>query len=165
MSRFFCWFVGKKVPPPRMWSIGTYLVVFKMIRWSILMYNFFLWVVLLQLQEVIYRSYFITLSTKSVYIIWVTVTWKFTFFFINLFYKNIYWIKLHKIYLGTIEIRLYFIFLFQLHCKIISNDLNFGKMPKKQKCALIRENKSFTCRILCACGIVRIILQILYWLA
>lgn len=108
MSRFFCWFVGKKVPPPRMWSIGTYLVVFKMICWSILMYNFFLWVVLLQLQEVIYQSYFITLSTKSVYIIWVTVTWKFTFFFINLFYKNIYWIKLHKIYLGTIEIRLYF---------------------------------------------------------
>lgn len=157
MSRFFCWFVGKKVPPPRMWSIGTYLVVFKMIRWSILMYNFFLWVVLLQLQEVIYQSYFITLSTKSVYIIWVTVTWKFTFlqkYLLNKVAQNLLRYNRNKI-----------IFLFQLHCKIISNDLNFGKMPKKQKCALIRENKSFTCRILCAHGIVQIILQILYWLA
>lgn len=157
MSRFFCWFVGKKVPPPRMWSIGTYLVVFKMIRWSILMYNFFLWVVLLQLQEVIYQSYFITLSTKSVYIIWVTVTWKFTFlqkYLLNKVAQNLLRYNRNKI-----------IFLFQLHCKIISNDLNFGKMPKKQKGALIRENKSFTCRILCARGIVRIILQILYWLA
>lgn len=158
MSRFFCWFVGKKVPPPRMWSIGTYLVVFKMIRWSILMYNFFLWVVFLQLQEVIYRSYFITLSTKSVYIIWVTVTWKFTF--LQKYLLN----KVAQIYLGTIEIRLYF-FSSCIVRLLQMSDLNFGKMPKKQKCALIRENKSFTCRILCACGIVRIILQILYWLA
>lgn len=109
MSRFFCWFVGKKVPPPRMWSIGTYIWLYS--KWFVGQYLCiisFCGLFYFQLQEVIYRSYFITLSTKSVYIIWVTVTWKFTFFFINLFYKNIYWIKLHKIYLGTIEIRLYF---------------------------------------------------------
>lgn len=164
MSRFFCWFVGKKVPPPKMWSIGTYLVVFKMIRWSILMYNFFLWVVLLSTSRSdLSKLFYHLINQVSIYNLSDSDLEIHIFF--NLFYKNIYWIKLHKIYLGTIEIRLYFIFLFQLHCKIISNDLNFGKMPKKLKCALIRENKSFTCRILCAHGIVRIILQILYWLA
>lgn len=108
MSRFFCWFVGKKVPPPRMWSIGTYLVVFKMIRWSILMYNFFLWVVLLSTSRSdLSKLFYHLINQVSIYNL-SDSDLEIHIFFINLFYKNIYWIKLHKIYLGTIEIRLYF---------------------------------------------------------
>lgn len=107
MSRFFCWFVGKKVPPPRMWSIGTYLVVFKMIRWSILMYNFFLWVVLLSTSRSdLSKLFYHLINQVSIYNLSDSDSEIHIFF--NLFYKNIYWIKLHKIYLGTIEIRLYF---------------------------------------------------------
>lgn len=107
MSRFFCWFVGKKVPPPRMWSIGTYLVVFKMIRWSILMYNFFLWVVLLSTSRSdLSKLFYHLINQVSIYNLSDSDLEIHIFF--NLFYKNIYWIKLHKIYLGTIEIRLYF---------------------------------------------------------
>lgn len=108
MSRFFCWFVGEKVPPPRMWSIGTYLVVFKMIRWSILMYNFFLWVVLLSTSRSdLSKLFYHLINQVSIYNL-SDSDLEIHIFFINLFYKNIYWIKLHKIYLGTIEIRLYF---------------------------------------------------------
>lgn len=107
MSRFFCWFVGKKVPPPRMWSIGTYLVVFKMIRWSILMYNFFLWVVLLSTSRSdLSKLFYHLINQVSIYNLSDSDLEIHIFF--NLFYKNIYWIKLHKIYLDTIEIRLYF---------------------------------------------------------
>lgn len=107
MSRFFCWFVGKKVPPPRMWSIETYLVVFKMIRWSILMYNFFLWVVLLSTSRSdLSKLFYHLINQVSIYNLSDSDLEIHIFF--NLFYKNIYWIKLHKIYLGTIEIRLYF---------------------------------------------------------
>lgn len=108
MSRFFCWFVGKKVPPPRMWSIETYLVVFKMIRWSILMYNFFLWVVLLSTSRSdLSKLFYHLINQVSIYNLSDNCDLEIHIFF-NLFYKNIYWIKLHKIYLGTIEIRLYF---------------------------------------------------------
>lgn len=107
MSRFFCWFVGKKVPPPRMWSIETYLVVFKMIRWSILMYNFFLWVVLLSTSRSdLSKLFYHLINQVSIYNLSDSDLEIHIFF--NLFYKNIYWIKLHKIYLDTIEIRLYF---------------------------------------------------------
>lgn len=107
MSRFFCWFVGKKVPPPRMWSIGTYLVVFKMIRWSIPMYNFFLWVVLLSTSRSdLSKLFYHLINQVSIHNLSDSDLEIHIFF--NLFYKNIYWIKLHKIYLGTIEIRLYF---------------------------------------------------------
>lgn len=107
MSRFFCWFVGKKVPPPRMWSIGTYLVVFKMIRWSIRMYNFFLWVVLLSTSRSdLSKLFYHLINQVSIYNL--SDSDLEIHIFLNLFYKNIYWIKLHKIYLGTIEIRLYF---------------------------------------------------------
>lgn len=91
-----------------MWSIGTYLVVFKMIRWSILMYNFFLWVVLLSTSRSdLSKLFYHLINQVSIYNL-SDSDLEIHIFFINLFYKNIYWIKLHKIYLGTIEIRLYF---------------------------------------------------------